>query len=144
MSYRLCLVFNQSTYSVDVQKKIVHEKKYFDLYEFSKSYNNFAHCLSEVMFPLKSQCLLLFIFLKETLFFSQVLANMFYEHSTRTMSSFATAMMRLGGSVIEFNEASSSVKKGESLGDTVRVVSGELRFFLGPFGLTLELRGIES
>lgn len=59
-------------------------------------------------------------------YFPQVLANMFYEHSTRTMNSFATAMMRLGGSVIEFNEASSSVKKGESFGDTVRVVSGEL------------------
>jgi aspartate carbamoyltransferase len=49
----------------------------------------------------------------------KVLANMFYEPSTRTSCSFMAAMQRLGGSVIPINEAkSSSVAKGESIGDT--------------------------
>lgn len=39
---------------------------------------------------------------------------MFYENSTRTKFSFTIAMERLGGSVQVFDEASSSVKKGES------------------------------
>ena len=43
------------------------------------------------------------------------MASMFYEASTRTSSSFSAAMQRLGGSVIHFEEASSSVKKGESM-----------------------------
>ena len=43
------------------------------------------------------------------------MASMFYEASTRTSCSFSAAMQRLGGSVIHFNEASSSVKKGESM-----------------------------
>jgi len=42
------------------------------------------------------------------------MALMFYELSTRTSSSFAAAMQRLGGGVIHFNEATSSTKKGES------------------------------
>jgi aspartate carbamoyltransferase len=50
----------------------------------------------------------------------KVLANVFYEPSTRTSCSFQAAMLRLGGTVIPVNESSSSVKKGETLGDTVR------------------------
>ena len=51
----------------------------------------------------------------------KVLANLFYEPSTRTSSSFTAAMGRLGGSVIAINEVTySSVSKGESLPDTVR------------------------
>ena len=45
----------------------------------------------------------------------KVLANMFFEASTRTSSSFAAAMQRLGGSVLQFNENVSSATKGESL-----------------------------
>ena len=45
----------------------------------------------------------------------KVMALMFYEVSTRTSSSFAAAMHRLGGSVIGMNKESSSVMKGESL-----------------------------
>jgi len=45
----------------------------------------------------------------------RVLALMFYENSTRTCNSFIAAMQRLGGTVILFNEATSSAKKGESL-----------------------------
>ena len=49
----------------------------------------------------------------------RVLANMFYEPSTRTSCSFMAAMQRLGGAVIPINEAkTSSVAKGESIGDT--------------------------
>ena len=51
----------------------------------------------------------------------KILANLFYEPSTRTASSFTAAMERLGGSVIPINEVKySSVSKGESLPDTVR------------------------
>jgi aspartate carbamoyltransferase catalytic subunit len=51
----------------------------------------------------------------------KILANLFYEPSTRTSASFTAAMERLGGSVIPINEVKySSVAKGESLPDTIR------------------------
>ena len=51
------------------------------------------------------------------------LATLFYEPSTRTRLSFTSAMMELGGSVIGFSDAnSSSVSKGETVADTVRVI----------------------
>lgn len=53
----------------------------------------------------------------------KILANLFYEPSTRTSSSFLAAMERLGGSVIPISEVRySSVSKGESLPDTVRTL----------------------
>jgi aspartate carbamoyltransferase len=53
----------------------------------------------------------------------KILANLFYEPSTRTMASFTAAMERLGGSVIPISEVRySSVAKGESLPDTVRTL----------------------
>jgi aspartate carbamoyltransferase len=53
----------------------------------------------------------------------KILANLFYEPSTRTMASFTSAMERLGGSVIPINEVRySSVSKGESLPDTIRTL----------------------
>ena len=53
----------------------------------------------------------------------KVLANLFYEPSTRTSSSFIAAIERLGGSAIPINEVRySSVAKGESLPDTVRTL----------------------
>ncbi|KAF0697685.1 Aste57867_11656 [Aphanomyces stellatus] len=50
----------------------------------------------------------------------KVLANVFFEPSTRTSCSFQAAMVRLGGGVICVNESSSSSKKGETLHDTIR------------------------
>lgn len=53
----------------------------------------------------------------------KILANLFYEPSTRTSSSFLAAIERLGGSAIPINEVTySSVAKGESLPDTVRTL----------------------
>lgn len=53
----------------------------------------------------------------------KIMANLFYEPSTRTSSSFMAAMQRLGGQVIPINSVTfSSVSKGESLADTVRTL----------------------
>ena len=53
------------------------------------------------------------------------LATLFFEPSTRTRLSFEAAMMELGGNVLGFSDAtSSSATKGESVSDTVAVVSG--------------------
>ena len=55
----------------------------------------------------------------------KIMATFFYEPSTRTRLSFESAMQRLGGSVISVPEAkSSSVAKGETLADTVRMAEG--------------------
>lgn len=54
----------------------------------------------------------------------KVIASLFYEPSTRTKLSFDTAITRLGGRIIGFNDpSSSSVTKGETLHDTARIVS---------------------
>ena len=54
----------------------------------------------------------------------KTLATCFYEPSTRTRLSFESAMIKLGGQVLGFSEASSSsAAKGESVSDTIRVIS---------------------
>ena len=55
----------------------------------------------------------------------KILGTLFFEPSTRTRLSFTSAMMSLGGNVLGFSSAlSSSVTKGETLSDTIRMVSG--------------------
>jgi aspartate carbamoyltransferase catalytic subunit len=55
----------------------------------------------------------------------KILATLFFEPSTRTRLSFESAMLSLGGQVLGFSDAgSSSASKGESVSDTVSVVSG--------------------
>ena len=55
----------------------------------------------------------------------KILATLFFEPSTRTRLSFESAMLSLGGQVLGFSDAnSSSSSKGESVSDTVAVVSG--------------------
>jgi len=56
----------------------------------------------------------------------KLLANLFYEASTRTRFSFDAAMQKLGGRVIDTESAGhfSSVTKGESLPDTIRIIAG--------------------
>nr|WP_289768114.1 aspartate carbamoyltransferase [uncultured Acetatifactor sp.] len=56
--------------------------------------------------------------------YGRILATCFYEPSTRTRLSFESAMTRLGGRVIGFSDAaSSSASKGESVSDTIRIIS---------------------
>lgn len=71
------------------------------------------------------------------------IANMFFENSTRTRTSFEVAQKRLGAEVINFSAAASSVEKGESIYDTVRTLesmgieAGVIR--LKPIGLLAEI-----
>jgi len=61
---------------------------------------------------------------KSDLLEGKILANLFYEPSTRTRLSFEVAMKRLGGEVIDLSSPeASSVAKGENLGDTIKIVS---------------------
>ena len=54
----------------------------------------------------------------------KILATLFYEPSTRTRLSFESAMLHLGGQVLGFSSAaSSSASKGESVSDTIRMIS---------------------
>jgi aspartate carbamoyltransferase catalytic subunit len=55
-----------------------------------------------------------------------IMASLFYEESTRTRFSFESAMLRLGGSIISTENARqfSSVSKGETLEDTIRILNG--------------------
>ncbi len=53
----------------------------------------------------------------------KILGTLFYEPSTRTRLSFESSMLRMGGNVLGFSDANtSSVKKGESVADTIRVL----------------------
>lgn len=53
---------------------------------------------------------------------NKIMSTVFYEPSTRTLCSFQSAMLRLGGSVINVDVSRSSVQKGESIEDTIRAM----------------------
>lgn len=53
----------------------------------------------------------------------KIMVNAFFEPSTRTSMSFESAMYRLGGNVINYNQDISSMKKGESYEDTIKTLS---------------------
>src|SRR5680860_715087 len=53
----------------------------------------------------------------------KTVVNLFYENSTRTRLSFELAQKRMGADVVNFSASSSSVKKGESLKDTIQNIS---------------------
>ncbi len=59
---------------------------------------------------------------KLNLLSGKILANLFFEPSTRTRLSFEVAMKKLGGDCINLTAAESSLEKGEDLADTIRVV----------------------
>lgn len=60
----------------------------------------------------------------QTLLEGKVVASLFFEPSTRTRLSFETAINRMGGRIVGFSDSgSSSVSKGETLHDTIRMVS---------------------
>lgn len=59
---------------------------------------------------------------KLSLMHGKIVATMFYEPSTRTKLSFESASMRLGANILYFDTEHSSVKKGESFSDTIRMV----------------------
>ncbi len=54
----------------------------------------------------------------------KIILNMFFEHSTRTLTSFQMAAYRLGAKVVNWEPSSSSLSKGETFSDTIRCVSG--------------------
>ncbi|MCH8014378.1 MAG: recombinase family protein [Candidatus Dadabacteria bacterium] len=56
----------------------------------------------------------------------KTLAPLFFEDSTRTSTSFKMAMHQLGGEVLDFDPGASSLKKGETLTDTIRMFEGYL------------------
>ena len=61
----------------------------------------------------------------------KVVATLFFEPSTRTRLSFETAVNRLGGRVIGFSDASTtSSSKGETLHDTIKMVSNFLSSYI--------------
>ncbi len=88
------------------------------------SVDQFGHEDLEYIFRVASEMrTLVALFGSADLLQGKVLANLFYEPSTRTSSSFMAAMQRLGGQVIPINNVKySSVVKGESLPDTVRTL----------------------
>lgn len=55
---------------------------------------------------------------------NKIMAPLFFENSTRTSTSFQMSMLHMGGNVMDFDVATSSVKKGETLKDTLMMIKG--------------------
>ncbi len=83
--------------------------------DFSREEINYILNISHSMEPLAAK--------GSDMLKGKILANLFFEPSTRTRLSFEAAMLKLGGSTIGFAEAEiASVRKGENLADTIRTV----------------------
>jgi len=83
--------------------------------DFSREEINYILNISRSMEPLAAK--------GSDMLKGKILANLFFEPSTRTRLSFEAAMLKLGGSTIGFAEAEiASVRKGENLADTIRTV----------------------
>jgi aspartate carbamoyltransferase catalytic subunit len=83
--------------------------------DFSREEINYILSISHAMEPLAAK--------SSDMLKGKILANLFFEPSTRTRLSFEAAMLKLGGSTIGFAEADiTSVRKGENLADTIRTV----------------------
>jgi len=83
--------------------------------DFSREEINYILNISHTMEPLAAK--------GSDMLKGKILANLFFEPSTRTRLSFEAAMLKLGGSTIGFAEAEiASVRKGENLADTIRTV----------------------
>jgi aspartate carbamoyltransferase catalytic subunit len=83
--------------------------------DFTREEINYILNISQTMEPIAKQ--------GSDMLKGKILANLFFEPSTRTRLSFEAAMLKLGGSTIGFGDAeNTSVKKGENLADTVRTV----------------------
>ena len=83
--------------------------------DFNREEINYILKISKTMEPLATK--------GSDMLKGKILANLFFEPSTRTRLSFEAAMLKLGGSTIGFGDAeSTSVKKGENLADTIRTV----------------------
>lgn len=103
-----CFVFG-------VQKMEFKERDIISLRDFSRSEIDYILDTASLMEPVAHS--------RSDLLRSKILATLFFEPSTRTRLSFESAMHRLGGSAIGFAGVEiSSVKKGENLADTMRVV----------------------
>ena len=83
--------------------------------DFTREEINYILNISQTMEPLAKK--------GSDMLKGKILANLFFEPSTRTRLSFEAAMLKLGGSTIGFGDAEiTSVKKGENLADTIRTV----------------------
>jgi aspartate carbamoyltransferase catalytic subunit len=83
--------------------------------DFTREEINYILNISQTMEPLAKK--------GSDMLKGKILANLFFEPSTRTRLSFEAAMFKLGGSTIGFGDAeNTSVKKGENLADTIRTV----------------------
>ncbi|MGD8544631.1 MAG: aspartate carbamoyltransferase [Candidatus Bathyarchaeota archaeon] len=92
-----------------------NERDIISIKDFSRGEIDHILDLSRAMEPIMSK--------GSDMLKGKILATLFFEASTRTRLSFEAAMKKLGGSAIGFAEAEiASVKKGENLADTVRVV----------------------
>jgi len=110
------VLFRSGSFSVSLGARLQFQgRDVISIEDFSREEINYILGVSKTMEPVAKK--------GSDMLKGKILATLFFEPSTRTRLSFEAAMLKLGGSIIGFAEAeSASVKKGETLADTVRVV----------------------